>query len=130
MEMGSTVIVGCGGLLGEIMEIELARHGPVASLTTIQDFATVAGPLPDVIAIWADAAEIGLIRLQLRSVLRASLDPLLVFLSQTDPHIYFTRLRALHVDRRRLGFNELFDEIAGRVSAGSNTNAPVRAGHV
>lgn len=130
MQVGGTVVVGSGGLLGEIMEVELARHGPVTNLTTIQELTAIAGPLPGVIAVWADASTIGSVRTQLRRVLPDVLDPLLIFLSESDPYIYFTRLRALHVDRRYLGFYELFDEISGRVSTGVTTTVPARAGLV
>jgi hypothetical protein len=128
--MGTIAVIGSGGLLGEIVAMELVRHGPLSSFASIHELVARAIQLPDVIAIWADASELGLIRTQLRSVLPAALDPLLVFLSQSDPYIYFTRLRALHVDRRRLGFSELFDEISVRLSTGHTTSAPVRAGLV
>ncbi len=126
MQLGRITIVGTGGLLGEIMATELARHGPVATLPHLDALIARSDRPPEVIAVWADASELGRVRFHLRRAFPPDADPLLVFLSQVDPHVYFTRLRAVHVDRRRMGFNEVLDAIAGQLVAGMTTIAPAQ----
>jgi hypothetical protein len=130
MPLGRIAVVGDGGLLGEIIEMELARYGELIVLPEHDALIHASDPAPAVIAVWAEATDIGGIREQLRQSLPAQANPLLVFLSQLDPYVYFTRLRELHVERRRLSFDEMFNEIAGQVTAGSTTTAPLRAGSV
>lgn len=128
MSFGRITVVGDGGLLGEIVTREFARRGELSTVPDNRAFIQASRPVPDVVAFWAAATQIGRTRRWLRLVLPPSADPLLVFFSQSDPHTYFTRLRDMHVDRRRLGFADVFDEIAARLVTGSAITTPARAG--
>lgn len=126
MQLGRIAVVGDGGLLGEIMAAALAKYGEVTIVPHTDMLIHSPDPAPDVIAVWSGAAEIGWTRTYLRRSLPAQVDPVLIFLSQLDPCVYFTRLREQHVDRRRLGFNDVLNEIAGQLTPGPATTAPVK----
>lgn len=129
--MGHIVVIGDGGLLGEIVAEELSRRGTVMWTANVEELTNSEHALvPDVILTYAELHAIGDMRRKLRQSLPPGANPLMVVLSQTDPHIYFTRLGAMHIDRCRLGFNEAFNEIADRLAAGPTTAVPVRAGSV
>ena len=128
MPLGRITVIGDGGLLGEIMVTELARHGWITTLEEGETLISSFDPAPDMLVLWGEALDIGRRRECLRRIVPTKANPILVFLSQTDPHIYFTRLRGLHVDRKRLGFNELLEEIAGQLVTSPTRMVPVRAG--
>jgi hypothetical protein len=130
MITGHITVIGDGGLLGELLITEFARHGRVVMLEEDEALVSSFDPAPDMFVLWGEAVDIGEKRELLRSRIAAEADPVLVFISQINPIIYFARLRGMHVDRRKLGLSELFDEVAGRLQAGTTTTAPVRAGSV
>ena len=128
MQFGRITVIGDGGLLGEILVTELARHGQVSALEEGEALNSSFDPPPDLFVCWGEFEEIGRKRRSLRRLVPTGADPVLIVLSQTDPHIYFTRLRGLHIDRRRLGFDAVLEELEGLLAVGPETAVPVRAG--
>jgi hypothetical protein len=69
---------------------------------------------------------IGSQRARLRQATPATANSVLLFLDPADPDVYFTRLQDLHIERRRLGYQELLDEISGQLLAQTVVNVPVQ----
>lgn len=81
MAFGRITVIGDGGLLGEIVTREFACRGELSTVPDDRAFIEASGPVPDVVAFWAGATEIGRTRRWLRLLLPPDADPLLVFFS-------------------------------------------------
>lgn len=105
-------IVGAHGLLGELITAELRRRAEVRLHANLDNFMANRATPAGVVVIWSTAMELSELRTQLRRTLPVEADPLLLCVDEQDPHVYLMRLGETHVDRRRVGFSDVFEIIA------------------
>lgn len=105
-------IVGARGLLGELITAELRRRTMVRLHASLDSYLVDRMTSASVVVIWSTAMKLGELRAQLRRALPVEANPLLLCVDERDPHVYLMRLREPHVDRRRVGFSDVFEIIA------------------